>query len=714
MQTESALSPQVLEQIAALERDKAARTPVQRRIDSQLLYAQKAATGQAIVPGLEFALTLAADGRQLLDVRAEVTDALTAQVRGIGADILEADAGHRALHVQARLDQVETIAGLPGVLFVSPEPQAQLVSRIAVRRTPRDRVTLEAAVRRVLERAMQTTNVGSKTSQGDATHRASTARATFGVDGTGVKIGVLSDGVTNLATSQASGDLGTVTVLSGQTGTNDEGTAMLEIIHDLAPGAQLYFATAFSGTTSFATNIRALRAAGCDIIVDDVYYFNESPFQDGQAASVISSGNAGIIAQAVKDVADAGALYFSSAGNSGNLNDNTSGTWEGDFVDGGAAGSPVTGVESGRMHNFGSQNWNVLTRSSANSITLQWSDPLGASANDYDLFRLDSTGTTLRSWSTNNQTGTQDPYEIVSGGSVGDRLIILNYLGNASARFLHLDTNRGYLSIATSGETHGHAATSATNSFGVAATPAVFPGPYPNPFSSSNSVETFSSDGPRRIFYNNDGTAITAGNVSSTGGQVLNKPDLTAADGVSTSVVGFTSFYGTSAAAPHAAAIAALAKSYSPLLTAAQIRTALLGSAVDIEGAGLDRDSGVGIIMADTAVQLAVPYALPFTDSSLVTGTTTLKAVHITELRQYVATLRARYVLSTYTWTDSTLAAGTTTVKAVHITELRSALNDVYVAAGRALPSYTAITAGTSTIRAIYVNELRSAVAAIY
>ena len=87
--------------------------------------------------------------------------------------------------------------------------------------------------------------------------------------------------MTSLAQSQALGDLGPVTILPGQAGTGDEGTAMLEIIHDLAPGAQLFFATALGSITSFAQNIRDLRTAGCDIIVDDVFYFVESPFQDG-------------------------------------------------------------------------------------------------------------------------------------------------------------------------------------------------------------------------------------------------------------------------------------------------------------------------------------------------------------------------------------------------------------------------------------------------
>src|SRR5215510_6024067 len=151
------------------------------------------------------------------------------------------------------------------------------------------------------------TGQGSRSSEGDVTHLAFAARQAFGVNGTGIKIGVLSNGVTNLAVSQASGDLGPVTVLPGQAGTGDEGTAMLEIIHDLAPGADLYFATATSGIASFANNIRALRNAGCNIIVDDVFYFVETPFQDGQSASVVSNTNGGVVIQAVHDVTASGA-----------------------------------------------------------------------------------------------------------------------------------------------------------------------------------------------------------------------------------------------------------------------------------------------------------------------------------------------------------------------------------------------------------------------
>src|SRR5262245_52708964 len=164
---------------------------------------------------------------------------------------------------------------------------------------------------------------------------------------------------------------------------------MLEIIHDVAPGAQLFFATAVNGMTSFAQNIRDLRAAGCDIILDDVLYFTETPFQDGQAPGVVSNTNGGVVIQAVNDVTASGALYFSMVGYAGNLNDGTSGVWEGDFVDGGPTGAPLP---AGSLHNFGGQNFNLLTVAVGNPITLYWSDPLGGSSNDYDLFLLNAGG----------------------------------------------------------------------------------------------------------------------------------------------------------------------------------------------------------------------------------------------------------------------------------------------------------------------------------
>src|SRR5206468_3625345 len=78
-------------------------------------------------------------------------------------------------------------------------------------------------------------------------------------------------------------------------------------------------------------------------------------------------------------------------------------------------------------------------------------------------------------------------------------------------------------------------------------------GPYPSPFDATNAPEAFSSDGPVRLYYRPDGTPITPGDLTATGGTVVDKPDLLAADDVSTSVPGFAPFLGTSASAPRAA-----------------------------------------------------------------------------------------------------------------------------------------------------------------
>jgi hypothetical protein len=615
------ISPQALAQIEALIRDKESRTGVQQKMDSQLIYELKMRRGDMVAEGvrtIETDLPYTDQGKVILDLKAKASNALLNQLKTYGADILTVPE-HDSMRIQVDMNQIEAIAALPDVIFIQPK-QAAMTSRVvkAAQDGPKPAVIDDrgtefdgraAKVRSLVATALLNeavtnagTGVGSRSSEGDVTHRASTARGAFNIDGTGIKIGVLSDGVTNLAASQASGDLGPVTVLPGQAGSGDEGTAMLEIIHDVAPGAQLFFATAFSGITSFAQNIRDLRAAGCDIIVDDVFYFVETPFQDGQAPGVVSNTNGGVVIQAVNDVTASGALYFSSAGNSGNLNDGTAGVWEGNFVDGGPTGAPLP---VGSLHNFGGQNFNLLTVAGSGPINLYWSDPLGGSSNDYDLFRLNAAGTAVIGGSTNIQNGTQDPYEQMSQSTASPRIVIVKKTG-AADRFLHLNANRGRFSIATAGQTHGHAA--AANAYGCAATPAG--AAFPNPFSSLNVVETFSSDGPRRIFFQPDGTPITPGDFSATGGLLRQKPDITAADGVSvTGVGGFPSpFFGTSAAAPHAAAIAGLLKSANPSFTPAQIRQALTGSAIDIEASGVDRDSGAGIIDAFAALQaLGVP-----------------------------------------------------------------------------------------------------------
>ncbi len=565
------IGPQALPQIQALLAEKAARTGAQQKISSALLYASKMQRGKPIANGVQRLRTrvqVETDGTTLVDIKADVNETVLAQVEALGATIVNNFPQYHAIRARIPLDQVEALALLPQVISIRPADEMITHSH-----------------------DLNAVNV----SQGDVAHRAAQARTTFGVDGNGITIGVLSDGVNSLAARQATGDLpANVTVLPGQAGSGDEGTAMLEIVHDLAPGANLLFATAFSGQAAFAANIVALRNAGANVIVDDVFYFAEHTFQDG------------IIAQAVETVTAAGAVYFSSAGNSGNLNDGTSGVWEGDFSP--TAGPPVLGPGV-IVHNFGGgQNSNQIT-SNTGPVTLKWSDATGASANDYDLCVLDSTLTVVLECSTDSQTGTQDPFEIIGPSFANERLVIIQFSG--AARFLHLNTNRGRLALATAGQTSGHAA--AANAFGVAAVNVATAGGGPFTGGAANPVETFSSDGPRRIFYEANGTPITPGNFSSTGGVLRQKPDIAAADGVATATPGFNPFFGTSAAAPHAAAIAALVLDTNPTLTPAQVRTALTSTALDIEAPGVDRDSGGGILDALAAVGSVAPPVISLT-----------------------------------------------------------------------------------------------------
>src|SRR5439155_15468433 len=117
-----------------------------------------------------------------------------------GGTIINSFAQFHAVRALVPLEQLESLAGLDGVKFIKRAAKAQ-------------------------------TNTGSVTSEGDLTHRANTARGFFGATGHGMKVGVLSDSIDFLSDSQATGDLGEVTVLPGQSGLpgSGEGTAMLEI-----------------------------------------------------------------------------------------------------------------------------------------------------------------------------------------------------------------------------------------------------------------------------------------------------------------------------------------------------------------------------------------------------------------------------------------------------------------------------------------------------
>ena len=149
---------------------------------------------------------------------------------------------------------------------------------------------------------------GSVTSAGDTVMRADLVRA-MGVTGKGVKVGIIADSLRDPATSINSGDLpATITIVNGQDGctdpdARDEGRALAEIIHDLAPGADLLFRTGFPTSVDFIAAVRELTAAGAQVIVDDIGFFNEPVFEEGP------------VAQAVRQAIQQGVVFVSAAGN---------------------------------------------------------------------------------------------------------------------------------------------------------------------------------------------------------------------------------------------------------------------------------------------------------------------------------------------------------------------------------------------------------------
>ena len=279
------------------------------------------------------------------------------------------------------------------------------------------------------------------------------------------------------------------------------------------------------------------------------------------------------------------------------------------------------------------QLYEPVSDASVGALTiLFWADPLGHARDDYDLYDLDADGNVVAA-SQDVQTGTQDPIEgLFLPEATGSRLAVVRFAGEP--RYLQLTAFGGRFADAgglkafvTPGATRGHSA--AVNAFSVAAAPAATPfpldlepgdpanpsGPFPQAFTSAQKPERFTSDGPRQMFFDADGRPHR---------QLRRKPDITAADGVSTSLGAFTPFFGTSAAAPHAAAIAALVVSGNRGATTAFIRRAFNHTSVDLAPAGIDARTGRGLIRADRLLAFtgADPQPLISSGAARVTPTT--------------------------------------------------------------------------------------------
>jgi len=88
------------------------------------------------------------------------------------------------------------------------------------------------------------TNIGTVSTEGDSIlHSIQIRNNQLGPNGSAVNVGVISEGVENWSSSVSTTDLPDSLNVSWGTGEGDEGTAMLEIIHDIAPNSSLFFSS---------------------------------------------------------------------------------------------------------------------------------------------------------------------------------------------------------------------------------------------------------------------------------------------------------------------------------------------------------------------------------------------------------------------------------------------------------------------------------------
>jgi hypothetical protein len=589
------------------------------------------AAAQATALGLPAAGpgSLIREGRRLLaDVRFE--EGAIARLRALRA------AGARVV-ASSRSLQTVTVSVAPAAL----EPLARVLGVAAV-----------SPVRAPLTRAPTECQGGSVISEGVGQLGVEVMRDEpgFGFEGDGITVGVLSDSFDVATEAAGGGPIATdatadveskdlpgpanlcvdqedpVEVLDeldpepGRSG-SDEGRAMLQIVHDIAPRARLAFASAFNGELAFAENIEALADGGpggadADVVVDDVIYFGEPMFQEGP------------VAVAATNVSAAGVPFVSAAGND-NLFDaegNEIASWEAPaFRDSGGcpaaiAADPALGpsdcldfdpsARTDRTFGVRVEPGEVL------SVDLQWAEPWNGVSTDLDAFLLDVDGRLLGAGIEDN-LAIQRPVEILQWENTAGvervvQLVVNRFTGAAPRVKLALLQNGGGVS-GTEYPRSGGGDVVGPMIFGHAgaeAAIAVAAVPYYN----ASTVEPFSSRGPvTHLFGPVEGT-LPAPMLPSP--EVVSKPDVAATDCAATTFFAFIGsggkwrFCGTSAAAPHAAGVAALALEAEPGASPAQVEAALAGTGAPV-GAFGPCAAGGGLVATLAALEVVRGEASP-------------------------------------------------------------------------------------------------------
>src|SRR5712691_1101108 len=345
-----------------------------------------------------------------------------ATLQQYGVHVLQSDEKFNMVYAAVAFDALETVAALPFVRWIGPPAYS-------VRRT------------------------GSVTSEGDTVMRANLVRTNLGVTGQGVRMGIISDSLTDVATSVNSGDLpANLLIVNGQDGSTvpgvtNEARAMAEIIYDLAPGASLLFRTGAPTSLDFIAAVQELTAAGAHVIVDDLGFFGDAVFEEGA------------VAQAVRQALNQGIVFVTAAGNDAQRH------YQGVFTE----FDPNNGDPRMNLHDFGGGETRLDVRIASNALVviyLQWANPFDGSANtaDYDLLLVDAAGNTL-AISNDDQLNTKaPPLEVIPFANTTGRpmtvSVVLNRVAGPALPFSLNFLTFGAVTVlkhnVTSGSVFGH------------------------------------------------------------------------------------------------------------------------------------------------------------------------------------------------------------------------------------------------------------------
>ncbi|QNE19210.1 S8 family serine peptidase [Kribbella qitaiheensis] len=461
-------------------------------------------------------------------------------------------------------------------------------------------------------------DVGPVTAESVQLHKADIAQSS-GLTGRGQKIGAISGDVDHLAESVAQGELPPdVQVLQQGTYDDDEGTAMLEIIHDLAPQAKLAFASTQDTTADYVAAFHTLANAGVTMIAEDIALDDDPAFQQGIGAAT------------AEGLAKHGIFVSSSAGNLGGRHAprvTATGTGSGpDGVVGPFSGCPNAPDNVVKLRGADTTYDLNLLPGAAILPTLQWSEPRAVfptagqgGFTDLNLYLMDASGTqclaasnavqadgvgdTIEQFIYQNTTGVAQPAKLVvdvQGTSSAKNAPVLDLRWRAlSAGVRTIDPPERAGSMNPDSNYLGFATSAGAVNVSVSVDPKTVP------------LEAYSAAGPTQIITSTrcpGGKPGPCRGVASPLTLSFPAPYWAASDGVSvsgvgpfgsgtcpTAVEGQCRFFGTSASAPTAVGIAALTRQEFGGRVAPILLNAILAArAVHRDGAAF----GAGVLSA--------------------------------------------------------------------------------------------------------------------